>query len=113
MKGIRQAVTCLCLAMTLFVAVPSLVVSGEACPSAEPASAPIVHSVAKLDLSQLRTQPTWSPQAMASSQSPDPEKVQTQTSTKKWSTAKKTWVIVGSVVGAEGMVPLDTLAEVD
>jgi hypothetical protein len=38
---------------------------------------------------------------MASSQSPAQEEAQTQPTDKKgWSTAKKTWVIVGSVVGA-------------
>ncbi len=108
MQWIRQAVTCLCLASTLSVTVPSLAVSGEVC-RGESAKIGLVHP--ELNLAPLRTMSGWSAEAMASSQSPafptvnsqsaDPQAVQTQTGgKKKWSTAKKTWVIVGSVVGA-------------
>src|SRR5262245_37058888 len=108
MKGIRQAVTCLCLAAMLFV--PSLAVSGEICRGDEAGNATLVQPESKLNLAQLRATQGWSAEAMASyqpsgsvvadSQTADPQAAQTQTSHKKWSTAKKTWVIVGSVVGA-------------
>lgn len=109
MKGIRQVVTCLCLATTL--SVPSLALSGEVCRGDESGKAAVVQPQSKLHLAQLREMQGWSPEAMASSPSPalqsadsqtaDPQAVQTQTTEKKkWSTAKKTWVIVGSVVGA-------------
>jgi hypothetical protein len=111
MQWIRQAVTCLCLASTLSVAVPSLAVSGEVCRGDESTNLSVIHPESKLNLAPLRTMSGWSAEAMASSQSPafptvnsqsaDPQAVQTQTGgKKKWSTAKKTWVIVGSVVGA-------------
>ena len=107
MKRIRQAITCLCLATIFSVSVPSMAASAESSQTAEPASPLLVQPAAKLDLSQLRKTATWSARAMASPEAPMPLKVQMQTSGKGWSsfsTAKKTWIIVGSVLGAAVVV---------
>jgi hypothetical protein len=103
MKRIRQAVTCLCLTTTLSASVPCLAASKEASQAAEPGSTSIVQSASKLDLSRLRRMAAWSAQSMASPDSPLPIRVQMQTSGGGWSglsTAKKSWIIVGIVVGA-------------
>jgi hypothetical protein len=102
MQGIRKAVTFLVLTTTLSVTAPSLGMSGEVCKGEEEvANVAKVHPAARLNLAQLRSMPGWSPESMASSQSPAQEEAQKQPTDKKsWSTAKKTWVIVGSVVGA-------------
>ena len=107
MKRFRQAVTGLCLATSFFVSVPSLVISEEASPAAAPASIPIVHGAASLDLSQWKKTPTWSAQATASPEAPLPPKASMQTKAGGWSsysTAKKTWIIVGSVLGGAAVV---------
>ncbi len=102
MKGIRQAVTGLCLATTLSALATSPAASAEPARAAQPGTTPIVRPEAKLDLSQLRMT-GWSLQTMASPRAPLPLKIQMQTSqsgTSGMSTAKKTWIIVGSVLGA-------------
>jgi len=102
MNRIRQAVAGLCLVTTLSASVPCLAESGEASGAAEPGSTPMVFRASKLDLSRLRSMPGWSAQSVASPEGPLPLKVQMQTSGGGWSglsTAKKTWIIVGSVVG--------------
>jgi len=106
MKGMRQAVTVLCLATTL--SVPSLAVSGEICRGDETGKSAPVQPQPKLNLAAMKAMSGWSAEAMASSPADSQtinaqaaDAVQTQTTEKKkWSTAKKTWVIVGSVVGA-------------
>ena len=103
MKRIRQAVTSFCLATTLSVSATSPAVSGEVSQAAEPASAPQVQPASKLDLSHLRSMATWSAQSMTATEAPLPVRIQMQTSQGGWSsfsTAKKTWIIVGSVLGA-------------
>jgi hypothetical protein len=103
MKRIRKAVTCLCFATTLSASAPCLAESGEASQSVEPLSTPVVHSLSKLDLTRLRSMAAWSAQSMTSPEAPLPLKVQMQTSGGGWSglsTAKKTWIIVGIVLGA-------------
>ena len=107
MKRIRQAVTSFCLATTLSVSATSPVVSGEVSLAADPASTPQVQPASKLDLSHLRSMTTWSAQSIAVPEAPLPVKVQMQTSQGGWSsfsTAKKTWIIVGSVLGAAVLV---------
>ena len=107
MKGIRQAVTCLCFVTTLSTSLQCLAAPGEASQAAEPASSPIVQSASKLDLSQLRRMPVWSAQSTASAETPMPVKAQTQASggeRSHLSAAKKTWIIIGSVLGAAVVV---------
>ena len=103
MKRIRQALTCFCLASALSISATSPAVSGDADRAEEPAGAPIVQPAAKLDLSHLRGMQAWNASGLASPDAPLPVKVQMQTSQGCWSgfsTAKKTWIIVGSVLGA-------------
>src|SRR6185436_7775760 len=107
MNRIRQAVTCFCLAATLSASATSPAVSEEVSQAAEPAGAPMVHPASKLDLSRLKSMAAWSAQSIASPEAPLPVKVQMQTSQGGWSsfsTAKKTWIIVGSVLGAGVLV---------
>ena len=107
MKRIRHAVTCLCLATTLSTSVPCLAVAGGASPGTEPGSTPTVHRESKLDLPRLQGMATWSDQTKAPPEAPIPVQVQMKTSGGGWSglsTAKKTWIIVGIVVGAAAVV---------
>ena len=107
MKRFRQTVTCLCIAMTLSASVPSLAESGRASQASEPGSTPVVQAASKLDLSRLQRTGTWGDQTITSPAAPLPVKVQMQTSRGGWSglsTAKKTWIIVGIVVGAAVVV---------
>jgi len=107
MKRIRQVVTCLCLATTLSASVPCLAESGGASQAAEPGSTLIVQGASKLDFSRLQRMAIWSDQAIASPEAPIPSEVQMQTSGGGWSglsKAKKTWIIVGIVVGAAAVV---------
>jgi len=107
MRRILQAFTGLCLAATLSASATSPAVSEEVSQAAEPACAPMAHSVSKLDLSRLKGMEAWSAQSIASPEAPLPVKVQMQTSQGGWSsysTAKKTWIIVGSVLGAGVLV---------
>jgi hypothetical protein len=105
MKSIRQAVTCLCLVTMLSASAPCLAQSGSASPAVEPGGAPVVQRAPRLDLSRLKgmaEMAKWSDPAIASPEAPIPLRVQMQTSGGGWSglsTAKKTWIIVGSVVG--------------
>jgi hypothetical protein len=106
MRRIRQIVTCLCLATTLSVSAAMPAEPGDAS-AAEPAGTSSVKPAAKLDLSLLRGMTAWSSQASASPTAPPPMKVQMQTSQGGWaglSTAKKTWIIVGSVLAVGVLV---------
>ena len=109
MKRIRQLVTCFCLATILSAAASSPAVSGEATPEAAPAGTLKLHPV-KLDLSRLRNMAGWSAPTTASPGAPVPLMAQQTQATQggggwsSYSTAKKTWIIVGSVVGAGAIV---------
>ena len=109
MKRVRQAVTCFCLATILCAAASSPAVSGEVSGEAAPAGTLQVHPV-KLDLSGLRSMEGWSAQATASPGDPVPLMAQQTQTTQggggwsSYSTAKKTWIIVGSIVGAGAIV---------
>ena len=103
MKRIRQAVTVLCLTTMLSALAASPAASGEASRAVEPAGVQPVHPLARLDLSRLKSTTAWSPQTTASPEAPLPVRVVMQTSQGGWSglsTAKKTWIIVGSILGA-------------
>ena len=107
MKRIKQAVTCLSLATMLSASAPCLAETGEAPRAAEPGGTPIVQKAPKADFSRLQRMATWSNQAMGLPVAPFPLKVNMQTSgggKSGLSTAKKTWIIVGMVVGAGVLV---------
>jgi hypothetical protein len=107
MKSIRQMVSCLCLATTLSASAPCLAESREASGASKTGNAPIVQAASKLDLSGLWRAAVWSGPSRASSQAPAPLKTRMQMSNgggSGMSTAKKTWIIVGSVVGGAMLV---------
>jgi hypothetical protein len=102
MRRIRQIVSCLALTTTLSASIPCLAESGSSAQASKPANTAMVHSESKLDFSRFPAVADLSSQGPASSDAPLPAKVQMQTSGggSGMSTAKKTWIIVGSVVGA-------------
>ena len=102
MKSIRRIVTCLCLVTTLAASAPLRAEPGAASPDPAPAAIPKVSGPAKLDLSQLKNVDIWTTPAPASSASAVPLKANLQASggSTKMSAAKKTWIIIGCVVGA-------------
>jgi hypothetical protein len=103
MNRIRQAFQHFGFAIILYAALTSPVLSGEAPQAVDTASPPAVQPTGKLDLSRLRATAAWNTQSMTAPGGSLPVQVRMQTGQGGWSsfsTAKKTWIIVGSVLGA-------------
>jgi hypothetical protein len=107
MKKIRQVVTCICVAATLSVSIPYAAETDTAPQGSEKGRTTMAQEAPKLDLTQLQKAVGWNGQAASSPMPLAPLKVQMQTSAggrSGMSTAKKTWIIVGSIVGAAVVV---------